>query len=110
MELMARVSHCWSRCGKSRCIRELSALFNLALKMSFLVEKVLETEICLVHIVSCISSLLFVVAGGCVGGTVECLEASEERASTDMDDLRVLINMRLGHNVLEAVDYGVGGE
>ena len=59
------------RDGKN--IRELATLVDLALEVAFLVEEVLEAEVCLVHVLPGICGGLLVGAGGDIGGPVEGL-------------------------------------
>jgi len=58
---------------------------DLALEVAFLVQKILETEVGLVHVLSGIDSILFVGAGGGIGIAVEGFQTSEEGACMDMD-------------------------
>lgn len=64
-----------ARAGKRerKDIRELTTLVDLALEVTFLIEEILETEVCLVHVLPGIGGRLFVGAGGDVGGSVEGL-------------------------------------
>lgn len=71
--------------------RKLTAFFDLALEMTFLIQKVLETKVGLVHVVSGIGSNLFVGPGSGVGIAVEGFQTSEERACADVDGCGVVI-------------------
>ena len=66
-------------------VRKLTAFLDLALEVTFLVQKILETEVGLVHVLSGIGSNLFVGAGGGIGIAVEGFQTSEEGACADMD-------------------------
>lgn len=91
----------WGKDG----IRKLAALVDLALEVAFLIEEILETEVCLVHVLACICGSLFVCTGGGVGGPVEGLETSEEGAGAYVECSWVCICMRWGDKVLK-VFYG----
>ena len=66
-------------------VRKLTAFLDLALEVTFLVQKILETEVGLVHVLSGIGSNLFVGAGGGIGIAVEGFQTSEEGTCADMD-------------------------
>jgi hypothetical protein len=51
--------------------RKLTAFLDLALQMAFFVEKILETEVGLVHVVSGIGCDLFMGASGGIGIAIE---------------------------------------
>jgi len=65
-------------------VRKLTAFLDLALEVT-LVQRILETEVGLVHVLSGIGSNLFVGAGGGIGIAVEGFQTSEEGACVDMD-------------------------
>jgi hypothetical protein len=64
--------------------RKLTAFLDLSLQMAFLIEKILETEVGLVHVVSGVGSNLFVGASGSIGIAIEGLETGEEGACADV--------------------------
>lgn len=72
--------------------------------MAFFVEKILETEVGLVHVVSGIGRNLFMGASGCIGIAIESFQASEERACANMDRCRVIVRGGAGGELAEGED------
>jgi hypothetical protein len=71
--------------------RELAAFLDLALEMAFFVEKVLEAEVGLIHVVSGIGGDLLMSARGGVGIAIEGFQAGEEGACADMNGRGVVV-------------------
>lgn len=90
---------------KGKSIRKLATLVDLALEVAFLIEEILEPEVCLVHVLPGIRGRLFVCAGGDVGGSIEGLEACEKGASAYVECGWVCICIRRRDEVLK-VFYG----
>lgn len=61
--------------------------------MPLLVEKVLEPEVGVVHLLARVSGGLFVGARGMVGGPVECFESGEEGSCADGDEGGVVVEV-----------------
>lgn len=55
--------------------------------MPLFIEKILELEMSLVHVISRICGELFVSASSGVGSTVESFEAGEKSACAELDDV-----------------------
>lgn len=90
-------------------VRELTAFFNLALEVPFLIQQVLETQVRLVHLVARVGGRLLVCACGGVGRAVERLEACKEGAGADMDGGLVIGSDAGVGEVAEVVEDMVGG-
>jgi hypothetical protein len=85
--------------------RKLTAFLDLTLEMAFLVEKILETEVGLVHVVSGIGGSLFMGAGGGVGIAIEGFQTGKEGACADVDGCGVVVRGGgIGRQVTEGVD------
>jgi hypothetical protein len=86
-------------------VRKLTAFLDLALEMAFLVQKILETEVGLVHVLSGIGSNLFVSAGGGIGIAVEGFQTSKKSACADMDRCGVIVRGGgVGRELAEGMD------
>lgn len=95
--------------GEREDIRKLATLVDLALEVAFLVEEILETEVCLVHVLAGICGSLFVCAGSGVGGSVEVLETDEESAGAYVECSGVCICIRWRDEVLKVFYGGIHG-
>ena len=85
--------------------RKLTAFLDLTFQMAFLVEKILETEVGLVHVVSGIGGSLFMGAGGGVGIAIEGFQTGKEGACADVYGCRVIVRGGgIGRKVTEGVD------
>jgi len=91
----------------SEDVRELAALLYLALEVTFLVQKVLETEVGLVHVVSGVGCDLFMSASVGVGIAIESLQAGEESACANMNRSGVIVRGGLGSEFVKGIDDAV---
>jgi hypothetical protein len=72
--------------------------------MAFFVEKVLETEVGLVHVVSGIGRNLFMGASSSIGIAIKSFQASEECACAYVDRCRVIVRGGVGSKLAESED------
>lgn len=92
-----------------RDARKLAALVDLTLEMAFLIEKVLETEVGLVHVVSGVSSDLFTSASCGVGIAVESFQTGEKCTRADVDGSRIIVWEGVDSELTKCVDDEVWG-
>lgn len=88
----------------TRNVRKLTTFFDLAFEMAFFIEQVLETKMRLVHLLPCVCCCLLVSAGGCIGMTVERLEACDESCGLDADCCLIYISIFWVDELPELVD------
>jgi hypothetical protein len=65
--------------------RKLAAFLYLPLEMTFFVQEILETEVGLVHVVSCVCRDLLVSPSGGIGVAIESFQAGEESTGANMN-------------------------
>jgi hypothetical protein len=72
--------------------------------VAFFVEKILETEVGLIHVMSGIGRNLFMGASGGIGIAIESFQASEEGACAYVDRCRVIVRGGVGSELAEGED------
>ena len=72
--------------------------------MAFLIKKILETEVGLIHVVSGIGGGLLMGASGGIGIAIESFQTGEECACTDVDRGGVVIGGGAGGELTEGMN------
>jgi hypothetical protein len=90
--------------GSDDDARKLAAFLYLALEMTFFIQEILETEVGLVHVVSCVGRDLLVSASGGIGVSIESFQAGEESTGANMNRSWIIGRGGLGSEFTEGVD------